>query len=318
MSTNEVLPTDTAMSARRTNGGSGSENAIVAAAAERSRAEVESALIVAKRFPRREADASARILEMCERESFANVGVYSYPRGGGTVEGPSVNLARQAERLWGNIMSGFEVLAMDDEYIHLRGYAMDLETNTRKIQEHRFTRKIQRKDKRSGETKWIEITDERELRELIGRQGSILERNCILRLLPADLVDDAKERCKRTMRKAAAGDLTKSRAETIRGVVFGFRSFGVDVDMLEKKLGHSVDLINEEELTGLRKIHNALKDGQAKRTDFFDVPGVSRDSGSVERSEDILKPKAAQAKAEPAAEVEERDPWTDPVEVAPE
>lgn len=155
----------------------GENNAIVAGAAERKRAEIESALVLAKRFPRREQDAFVRVMEMCERSAFANGAVYSYPRGGQTIEGPSVNLARQAERVWGNMVSGFEVLAMDGEYVHLRGYAMDLETNTTKVQEHRFRQRIQRKNKRTRETEWLEIQDERELRELIGRQGSILERN---------------------------------------------------------------------------------------------------------------------------------------------
>jgi len=75
------------------------------------------------------------------------------------------------------------VVSLTDEHVHIRGFAIDLETNASTEYEDQFKRLVQRKG-RDGETHWVQ-PDERDLRELIGRRGAILVRNAILSYTPA-------------------------------------------------------------------------------------------------------------------------------------
>jgi len=72
----------------------------------RAAQEVQAAVLLAKRFPRNETDAIARILQACKRKSLAEQSQYAYPRGGTKVEGPSIRLAEVLAQNWGNIESG--------------------------------------------------------------------------------------------------------------------------------------------------------------------------------------------------------------------
>ena len=56
-------------------------------------AEVQAAMVVAKRFPRDETAAYSAIMTACKRPSLAEQAMYSYPRGGQKVTGPSIRLA---------------------------------------------------------------------------------------------------------------------------------------------------------------------------------------------------------------------------------
>ncbi|MBU0906702.1 MAG: hypothetical protein KKE05_00940, partial [Nanoarchaeota archaeon] len=145
--------------------------------------EVQGSIIIAKKFPRNEDQTFARLMKTCDRTSFAEKAVYSYPRGGQTISGPSVNLAREAARLWGNLEYGLLVIRDDENSRHIRAWAWDKETNTKTFAEDSFEKLIFRKGK--GNIK----PDERDLRELTNRRGAILIRNCLLQLLPRDLVE---------------------------------------------------------------------------------------------------------------------------------
>ena len=56
-------------------------------------AEVQARVFLAKQFPRNQANACERILTACQRPGLAISAVYSYPRGGTEVSGPSIRLA---------------------------------------------------------------------------------------------------------------------------------------------------------------------------------------------------------------------------------
>ena len=67
----------------------------------RAAAEVQSAVIIAQRFPRNERHALGRILSACSRLSLAREAFFSFPRGGETITGASIKLAREVARSWG-------------------------------------------------------------------------------------------------------------------------------------------------------------------------------------------------------------------------
>lgn len=250
-----------------------SENGLMTSSANalqyREQSELQSAIVSAKHFPRNEVACGLAISKSFARVSLAEAARYSFPRGGKTITGPSVDCARELARLWGNIRCGVRVVSMTDEHVHLRGFAVDLETNSQTEYDDHFKRLVQRRG-RDGETTWVQ-PDERDLRELIGRRGAILVRNAILSILPADLVDGALKTADKTLRSVASGQLKASREEVVQSLVSRFDSLGVSVAMLEGFLGHPLADANADEVTELKGIGKSLADGVTKREDHFEL-----------------------------------------------
>ena len=103
--------------------------------AESNRAiqEVQAALVIAKKFPRNAMEAADRIVNACTRQGLAEKAIYSFPRGGQQVEGPSIELAKTLAREWGNINYGFRELSNDGAQSTVEAFAWDLETNTKEV-----------------------------------------------------------------------------------------------------------------------------------------------------------------------------------------
>jgi len=83
---------------------------------EQSRAVAEALgkLQVAKQFPRDENLAYSKIMQACSRLSFANTALYSYPKGGQQVSGPSIRMAEMLVRAWTNVETGLKELSQRD------------------------------------------------------------------------------------------------------------------------------------------------------------------------------------------------------------
>src|SRR5690625_7971994 len=63
------------------------------ATSSREMEEVKGQIFMARQFPRNVFQSEQRILDACKRPSLAETAIYSYPRGGARVEGPSIRLA---------------------------------------------------------------------------------------------------------------------------------------------------------------------------------------------------------------------------------
>jgi hypothetical protein len=244
--------------------GSTSELAPTSAAAAQQ-FEIQSAIVLARKFPRNEDAAFEKLMRSCKRTGFAEEAEYSFPRGGANVVGPSVTLAREAARVWGNIRYGLEILRDDKDGRQIRGWAWDLETNTKVAAEDEFQKLIQRKRKDGKGTEWLP-PDERDLRELTNRRGAILIRNCILQLLPSDLIDDARNQAHTTLRSKAEQDPDGARKQ----VILAFGGLNITPAMLEAYLGHPVGQSSPDELTKLRTIFQSVRDGNSKWDDYLD------------------------------------------------
>lgn len=215
--------------------------------------EIEGAIIIANKFPRNEDRAFGKVMRSCERFSFAKLTSYSYPRGKKQITGPSVNLAREIARCWGNIRYGADVIHDDETTRTIRCWAWDLETNTRESQDVSFKKLIYRQ--KGG---W-QTPDERDLRELSNRQAAIATRNCILHLVPPDLREDAVVAAKMTIQ----ADVAKDPEEARKKLILAFQSIGVRVEDLEKYLGHPIRQIVPEEVADLRGIWKSISDGNS-------------------------------------------------------
>ncbi len=221
--------------------------------------EIEGTIVLARRFPRNEEAALARVMKSCRRPSFASLVAYSYPRGGGMITGPSVNLAREVARCWGNIRYGCDVVQDTEDTRTIRGWAWDVETNTRASQDATFKKLIYRKGKRGEKGHWI-TPDERDLRELTNKQGAICERNCLLHIVPPDLIDDAMKAAKQTVNS----DITADPEAALKGMVNAFDAIGVSVEDLELFLGFPCRQAQPDDIGELRKVYKSIKDGNSK------------------------------------------------------
>jgi len=231
----------------------------------RSQQEVQGAIVLAKRFPRNEDQAFARLQRSCQRPSFAESVEYAFPRGGKEVRGPSADLAREAARCWGNIRYGTEVVSESKDERHIRSFAWDLETNNYATQESFFKKRIQRKVEINGmkETRWVE-PDERDLLELHNRIAAKAERNCILKVLPPDYIQDAIATAHETLRNRDAVDPDASR----KRLIVGFGALGITPEMLGEYLGHPLAQCSPAEFDKLRGIWKSIKDGNSTWAEY--------------------------------------------------
>lgn len=256
---------------------------------EQSRAmtEVQSSMVMAKRFPRHETAALSSILNECRRYRLAEAAVYSYPRGGSRIQGPSIRLAEVLAQKWGNIDAGIIELTRGRGYSEMMAYAWDMETNTR------ITRTFQvphvRFSKQHGNTD-LSGGDPRDIYELTANQGARRLRACILAVIPGHVVDKAMEQIDKTL----AGASDEPLADRALKIVEAFKTYGVDLAMIEARLGHKLEALSEPELVDLRKIFNALRDGMSKREDWFDVTGSATKDQAEKLKQDL---KAKQEKA---------------------
>lgn len=232
----------------------------VAHATAREEGDTKSQLWLAQNKPRAEATCYAKMITAMGRATMAERATYSFKRGKGNVSGPSVTLARELARIWGNVRYGFRIVEASPDYTHIRAYAHDLESNAFIEAEDRFERLIQRKDYQTGKTHWVE-PDERDARELLNRRASLLIRNCILQVLPGDLVDECVNEAARTMKKAAAGELSQNRDDAVRRLVATFHKLGVTQEQIERRIERPAAQVSEEQLVDLRSVLGGIREG---------------------------------------------------------
>ncbi|GAK09604.1 hypothetical protein [Geomicrobium sp. JCM 19038] len=234
--------------------------ALAQASSSREMEEVKGQIFMAKQFPRNIFQSEQRILDNCKRESLARVAVYSYPRGGTKVEGPSIRMAEVLAQNWGNLAYGIKELEQREGESVAMAYAWDLETNVR--QEKVFTVKHSMKAK--GKLKKLE--DPRDIYELVANNGARRVRACVLGVIPGDIVDKAVEQCKLTM----TGQGDKPLKERINAALKAFKdNHRVTQDMIEARIGYNADAFTEYDLMDLIQIFNSLKDGMSKPEDWF-------------------------------------------------
>jgi DNA-binding XRE family transcriptional regulator len=239
-----------------------------ASAVAREEAEIKAAIVLARQMPRNENVALQRIKSAMSRPSMAADARYSFPRGGQQVVGPSVYLAREAARNWGNLRYGVRIVSMDNETVHVKGYCHDIETNSFNESEDKFRAMVQRKNRQTGVAEWVK-PDERDLRELVNKRGAICMRNAILQCLPSDVIEDAMQAAEQTIIAVEEGRLKDDPITVIRKMAEAFRTLSVTVEMLERYAGHSLSLCSAKEIANFKAIYKSIQDGQSTREDYF-------------------------------------------------
>ncbi len=280
------------------------------------RARIAARTLHALQHPRTEADARIRIMNDCKRPEFAKAALYSKPVGGQKIEGLSIRFAETALRHWGNVASDSIVLSDTDRKRLVNVTVTDLETNVSHGRDIPLMKTVERRTLKPGQvaiaqrinsygdTVYVVEATEDELATKESAQRSKILRNEGLRLIPADILDEAKLLCKATRGKSDADNPTAARNE----ITDLFAEIGVMPSRLEEYLQHPFSETSPAELGDLREMYRAIRDGDATLAEFIEArmndaapaaEGEEKPSGSaVEAIKAKAKAKQAERKAQ--------------------
>lgn len=276
----------------------GTNNATADAGQQREIAEVQAAMVIAKRFPRDQIEAMDNILQACTRPSLAEGALYSYSRGGSEITGPSIRLAEVAAQAWGNVSFGIRELEQRNGESTVEAFAWDVQSNTRQVKV--FQVKHERHTRQGSKR----LEDPRDVYELVANQGARRLRACILGVIPGDVIEAAVKQCEETMRASA-----DTSPDGLKKLVAAFDAFGVSREQIEKRIQCRLEAIRPAQVVQLKKVYASLRDGMSSPADWFDaVDGAAQPAAAVSLRDRVA---AKAKKPEPAAE-------TTPVQVDPE
>ncbi|RAJ70209.1 hypothetical protein K378_01374 [Streptomyces sp. Amel2xB2] len=233
----------------------------------RAAAEVQAAVVVAQQCPRNITSAIAEMEQVCAQKALADKAFYSFPRGGQTVSGPSVFLARELARCWGNVQYGLVEMRRDDVYgeSEMQAFAWDVEKNSRVSNTFIVPHK---RDTKKGTQK---LTDLRDIYESNANNGARRVREAIFSVLPGWFVDQAIAVCRKTLSGGGGAPLPQRIANGVKA----FEGLGVTVDRVEAKLGRPSTRWTEHDVTELGILHGSIDRGEVTIDEAFPPPAVT-------------------------------------------
>jgi hypothetical protein len=255
----------------------------------RAMQEVQAAIIMAKHDPRDPVLAADRALKECKRLTLAQTAIYTYPRGGTSVEGPSIRLAEAIARSWGNLQYGIIEVGREGDESSMLAYAWDLQSNNMARQEFKV-----RHVRDSREYGKKTLTDERDIYEITANAGARRLRACILKLIPGDVVDACVERCKLTIEQSMGRV-----EEAVPKMLDKFKEFNVTAAMIEKRLKKNLKSLTYQDLVNLGNVWTSIKDGMGSVEDYFEPEGTAPDKPAEGGRAEAARAAAARAASPP-------------------
>lgn len=250
-------------------------------AAEAQRAIVESAYTIAIRRPRNMMTVRDRLLKECDRPRFADAAEYKLPfkkwnKDAKKYEeeikrGLSIRFAESALSALGNIMIRSTILLDDDNKIVGEVVAIDLETNvmhtepfvsykrTEKKEPGKYDEIVDRRLNSLGEETYIVKSKEGDIEKNMRRALQKAKRNAILEILPADIKEEAAEKCQAVVKKGIKDDPTAY----MKKLADGFSGIGIGPESIEEYLGHPIAAITPDEILELKDVFGAIRDGES-------------------------------------------------------
>ena len=279
-STEITLPSDRAAVTR-------AEQITQTTAVEQARAvaEVQAAVTVAQSMPRDLGRAQAEMRDTCGRLSMANRAFYRVPNRG---EGPSVHLARELARIWGNIDYGVRELRRDDAAAvsEVQAFAWDQQTNVRS------TRTFQVPHQRMKAGKREPLVDLGDVYLNNQNVGARAVRECIFTALPTWFVDEAIGICRHTLEQGEGKPL----AQRIDDMVKAFGALGITPAQLEAKIGRRRGSWEAADVASMTVAYRSIQNAEVDKDEEF--PPTSRVTA------DDVKPKGRAAKSQAEIDAE--------------
>lgn len=226
---------------------------------EQSRAaeEVRAAVVVAQQCPRNLAFARAEMQRSCRELGLAQKAFYSVPRAGGTVDGPSIHLARELARCFGNVQYGVAELGRNDAegYSEINAFAWDVQTNVRNSR----TFRVRHIGGKGGNTP---LKNEQDIYTNNSNAAARRVREAIFAIIPPWLKDEAEQLCRETLEAAAS-------AEQADKLIGDFGRGSVTLDMLERRVGAPRDRWTASDIASLDVLFRSLKRREISREEAF-------------------------------------------------
>jgi hypothetical protein len=265
----------------------------------RAVAEVAAAVQVAQMNPRDMNRAWAEMQAACGRLGLAERAFYSVKNRG---SGPSVHLARELARIWGNLDYGVHELHRDDErgYSEIRAYAWDQETNVRS------SRTFQVPHARMANGQRKPLTDLQDVYLNNQNIGARAVREAIFTVLPADFVAKAQDMCRATIRNGDGRPLV----DRIAGMVDAFKGLGVTVAQIERRVGRRRGQWTAADVVELGMVYGSIDRGETSAVEEF--PDVVTAAEIAAQAAAVPAPAPAAATVEPLSM--DGDDWPEPAQ----
>lgn len=228
------------------------------------RAEIDTKIATAKAYPRSLKVFLDKAMSMATvTEDVAASCTYALPRGGKSLEGPSVRLAEIVCSSYGNIMAGARVIANDGKTITAQGICHDLETNNSVTVE--VKRRITDKNGK---------TFSEDMQVVTGNAAcAIAYRNAVYKVVPYALVQEVYDKAK---------DVARGTAETLVAKRDKALKYFHDLQVKDTQICEVLDIkkvedIDLDKLAILRGMVTLIKNGESTIHDLFGPKEVSID-----------------------------------------
>lgn len=279
-----------------------------AAVAAQMQAQVQARYIMAMRRPRSWNAVRQQVLHECKRSRFAESAWYRKPIGGGkTVDGFSIRFAEMALRNMTNMAPEVITTYDDARKKIIRVQLSDLEANLTYSTDITIEKSVERRNVRPGQTVLGKRTNstgqivflvEASEADLVNKENANVSktlRNLVLRMLPGDIQDEAREQIQDTLSSSVDKDPDAAR----KALMDGFSSINVGVRQLEEYLGHDVNTVSNKEVLELRQVFRAVHDGETtwhetmegRRPSAEPEKGSKKDSLMAKIDSKIVDPK---------------------------
>jgi hypothetical protein len=250
----------------------------------RAVAEVAAAVQVAQMYPRDERNAWLAMEAACRRKGLAERAFYDVPNRGGSQ--PSVHLARELARIWGNLDSGVRETHRDDDLgrSEVLAFAWDQQTNSR------TSRSFIVPHVRMVGGNRRPLTDVGDVYLNNQNQGARALRQSIFAIMPADFVAEAQKICRDTLVK---GD-GKPLQTRIADMVEAFTGLGVDVPRMEQRIGRSRGQWTNADVADMTITYGTLSRSEVTADEAF-PPVLTLDMVTASAAAPAVPPRPAAA-----------------------
>ncbi len=254
--------------------------------AVQTRAEIDIQIATAKQFPRDIARAKEDLVALvCSSPERAEECEYSIPRGGKTIEGPSVRFAEAVFSCWKNLRLQTRILSTEGSYVLTEAAVHDLESNVAMSSPAR--RRITDRSGNRYNDDLIDVTARAAI--------SVAYRNVVLKVIPRSFWGDAYDAAKSVAR--GTSELPRRRLRALGW----FEARGVAREAVLAHLGRK-DLA-EITVDDLAKL-NGLRTAIAEETTSIETVFGTGDDTAPEPDDDAPELVAMGEEVKPSADTE--------------
>ena len=219
--------------------------------------------------------------------------VYSLPRAGKAISGPSIGLAETLASTWGNLVLSVDDVAIGDEEVTVRGWIIDTQSG---LGSQDFTRRrILKKNGERFNSDMINTT--------IAAARSILYRNLVLRVIPRPIVRRVYDEA----RNVVNGDAKTFKSRQKKAIEFWMKKGASQASVLGHFGYARIDQLTVGDMDYLLGLNNAVNDGAITLDQLFKEPKEEPETLN-DVADDVIAKNAKGKKAKKPKPEAEREP----------